>query len=64
MVIGVRVGLAIATAGALPLSALTVVLASISAAASRHRILGVLRVLGTTTGKLRALLAWSSRPSR
>ncbi len=62
VVIGVRVALATATAGALLLSALTVVLASISATAARHRILGVLRVLGTTTRKLRGLLAWELAP--
>lgn len=59
---GVRLALILATVAALLLSALTVVLASIAAAASRHRILGVIRVLGTTTGKLRALLAWELAP--
>lgn len=62
VVAGVRLALLTASIAALLLSALTVVLASISAAAARHRILGVLRVLGTTAGKLRGLLAWELAP--
>jgi putative ABC transport system permease protein len=41
---------------------LTVVLASVAAAAARNRLLGVLRILGMSTPQLRGVLAWELGP--
>lgn len=59
---GLQWALVIAAVASAVLSLLTVVVASVSAAASRHRILGVLRTLGTPPSGQRRLLLWELGP--
>ena len=54
--------LLLAAVVSLLLTVLTVVLASVSAAAARNRLLGVLRILGMSTPQLRGVLAWELGP--
>lgn len=54
--------LLIAAAVSLLLTMLTVVLASVAAAATRTRTVGMLRVLGVSPRQLRVLLAWELGP--
>jgi putative ABC transport system permease protein len=59
---GLELALALAALGALLLSVLTVVLASVTAAASRHRILGVMRTLGMSPRQVSGLILWELAP--
>ena len=59
---GLEFALALAALGALLLSVLTVVLASVTAAASRHRILGVMRTLGMSPRQVGGLILWELGP--
>jgi putative ABC transport system permease protein len=59
---GLELALALAALGALLLSVLTVVLASVTAAASRHRILGVMRTLGMSPRQVGGLILWELGP--
>lgn len=59
---GVESALVLAAVASLLLTVLTVVLASIAAAAARNRLLGVVRILGMSTRGLRGLLAWELGP--
>ena len=59
---GTRVALAVAVAMAVSLSALAVVLASIAAARTRNRLLGVLRILGMSPRQLNGVVAWELAP--
>lgn len=59
---GVEGALVLAAGLSLLLVVLTVVLASVSAAAARNRLLGVLRILGMSTRQLRGILAWELGP--
>jgi Predicted ABC-type transport system involved in lysophospholipase L1 biosynthesis, permease component len=60
--VGVEGALVLAAGLSLLLVVLTVVLASVSAAAARNRLLGVLRILGMSTRQLRGILAWELGP--
>lgn len=59
---GVESALVLAAAASLALTVLTIVLASLAAAAARNRLLGVVRILGMSTRQLRGLLAWELGP--
>jgi putative ABC transport system permease protein len=59
---GLELALALAAGAALLLSVLTVVLASVTAAAARHRILGVMRTLGMSPRQVGGLILWEVGP--
>lgn len=59
---GLQPALLVAAGAALALTLLTVVLASLSAARSRHQMLGVLRILGMSRRQLRGVVAWELGP--
>ncbi|MEO8262805.1 MAG: FtsX-like permease family protein [Pseudolysinimonas sp.] len=61
-VAGLRFALVVTAIASLLLTLLTVVLASVAAAASRNRMVGVLRVLGVSPSQIRAVLAWELAP--
>ena len=61
-VAGLRLALVVTAIASLLLTLLTVVLASVAAAASRNRMVGVLRVLGISASQIRAVLAWELAP--
>jgi putative ABC transport system permease protein len=54
--------LAIGALASLLLTMLTVVLASVAAAAARNRLVGVLRILGMSARQLRSVQAWELAP--
>ncbi|MBA2954632.1 FtsX-like permease family protein [Nocardioides sp. MAH-18] len=59
---GLRPALLVSALVALVLTMLTVVLASLAAARSRHQMLGVLRILGMSRRQLRGVVAWELGP--
>jgi putative ABC transport system permease protein len=61
-VIGLRLALVITATASMLLTLLTVVLASVAAAASRNRMVGVLRVLGISGRQIRTLVGWELAP--
>jgi putative ABC transport system permease protein len=52
----------LAALASLLLTMMTIVVASVSAAAARNRLIGVLRVLGMSTRQVRGVLAWELGP--
>jgi putative ABC transport system permease protein len=59
---GLRVALVVTAIASLLLTLLTVVLASVAAAGTRNRMIGVLRILGIDARQLRALVSWELVP--
>jgi putative ABC transport system permease protein len=59
---GLERSLLIVALATLLLTMLVVVLASLTAAASRNRVVGVLRVLGMSPAQIRSLVAWEFSP--
>ncbi len=59
---GLRVALLVAVAVALVLAGLAVVLSAAIAAASRQRVVGLLRTLGATQRQLRSVVVWEFVP--
>ena len=59
---GVELALRLAALAALLLSVLTVVVASVTAAASRNRIVGVMRTLGMSPRQVSSLILWELGP--
>jgi putative ABC transport system permease protein len=59
---GLERSLVVVAAGSLALTMLIVALSSITAAASRNRAVGVLRILGMTRRQIRSIVAWEFTP--
>jgi len=59
---GVEAALLLAALASLALTMLAIVVASVSVATARNRLLGVLRVLGMSSRQLRGVLAWELGP--
>lgn len=62
VVSGLERSLVLAAAAALLLTMLIVILSALTAAASRNRVVGVLRILGMDRAQIRALVAWEFAP--
>lgn len=59
---GLVTALVIASIASLVLTMLVVVLSSLTAAATRNRVVGVLRIIGMDARQIRALIAWETVP--
>lgn len=59
---GLELALVIASLASLVLTMLIIVLSSLTAAAARNRVVGVLRIIGMDARQIRTLIAWETVP--